>query len=200
LAPVFVDPNKTHEFPGFESFYQWLSANHVVADEVWIKIHKKASGLPTITAVEAIDVALCWGWIDGIKKSFDDASFLQRYTHRRPKSIWSKVNVANVARLIADGRMTEFGLREVEAAKADGRWDNAYGSGKNFKFPDDLQSAIDANEAAKKMTLQLTEQNRFAFAFRVHNIKNPATRAKKIETFVAMLARGETIYPQKAKP
>ncbi len=166
---------------------------------MWIKIHKLSSGLPSITPVQAIDVVLCWGWIDGIKKSFDARSYLQRYTPRTKKSIWSQINVANVARLIDEGRMTPHGLREVEAAKADGRWDRAYGSGKGMKIPDDLQAAIDANPEAKAMLGRLTEQNRFALAFRTHNMKTPAGRQKKIEAFVAMLERGETIYPQKPR-
>jgi uncharacterized protein YdeI (YjbR/CyaY-like superfamily) len=140
---------------------------------------------------------LCWGWIDAIRKSFDEKSFLQRYTPRTRKSIWSKINIDNVARLIADGRMTEHGVREIDAAKADGRWDRAYGSGKDMKIPDDLQAAIDAEPDAKAMLARLTEQNRFALAFRVHNMKTEAGRKKKIESFVAMLKRGETIYPQR---
>ena len=199
MAPVFVDPDKVREFKDAASFYKWLGQHHDKADEIWIKTHKVGSGLASITSKEAIDVVLCWGWIDAIRKGFDDKSFLQRYTPRGKKSIWSKINVDNVARLIAEGRMTEHGLKHVEAAKADGRWDRAYGAGKNMKIPDDLQAAIDAEPAAKEMLGKLTEQNRFAMAFRVHNLKTPAGREKKIRTFVDMLKAGETIYPQKAK-
>ena len=142
---------------------------------------------------------LCWGWIDGVRKSFDEQSFLQRYTRRTKKSIWSKINVDNVARLIREERMTEHGLREVEAAKADGRWKRAYASGKDMKIPPDLQAAIDAEPKATAMLKALSAQNRFALAFRVHNMKTPAGRTKKIETFVAMLKRGKTIYPQGKK-
>ncbi len=173
------------------------SRHHDKQDEVWIKIHKVGSGLPSITAKQAIDVVLCWGWIDAVRKGFDDKSFLQRYTPRGRKSIWSQINVDNVARLVDEKRMTEHGLREVEAARADGRWDRAYGSGKGMKIPDDLQAAIDANPKARAMLGKLTEQNRFALAFRTHNMKTEAGRRKKIETFVAMLERGETIHPQK---
>jgi uncharacterized protein YdeI (YjbR/CyaY-like superfamily) len=197
MAAVQVDPAHVHEFVDAEAFHEWLSHHHDKQTEVWIKIHKVGSGLASINAKQAIDVVLCWGWIDGVKKSFDDKSFLQRYTPRGKKSIWSQINVDNVARLIAEGRMTPHGLREVGAAKGDGRWDKAYGSGKGLKIPDDLQAAIDANPGAKAMLAKLTEQNRFALAFRVHNMKTPAGRAKKIETFVAMLERGETIHPQK---
>lgn len=199
MAAIEVNPAHVREFVDADAFYDWLSRHHDQQDEVWIKIHKLASGLPSITPVQAIDVVLCWGWIDGVKKSFDAQSYLQRYTPRTKKSIWSQINVANVARLIEEGRMTSHGLREVEAAKADGRWDRAYGSGKGMKIPDDLQAAINASPEAKAMLGRLTEQNRFALAFRTHNMKTPAGRQKKIETFVAMLERGETIYPQKAR-
>ena len=198
MAPVKVDPEKVHEFEDAASFYRWLGGNHDDQDEVWIKIHKVKSGLKSITPAEAIDVALCWGWIDGIRKGFDDRSFLQRYTPRGRKSIWSQINVDNVARLIEEGRMTEFGLREVEAAKADGRWERAYNS-KDMKIPDDLQAAIDAEPEARKMLCKLSAQNRFALAFRVHNMKTEAGRKKKIAAFVEMLTRGETIHPQGEK-
>jgi uncharacterized protein YdeI (YjbR/CyaY-like superfamily) len=199
MPPVKVDPHKIREFGDGESFYQWLSLNHQSEDEVWIKIHKLGSGLPSITPVQAIDAALCWGWIDAIRKGFDGQSFLQRYTPRGRKSIWSQVNVGNVARLTAEGRMTEHGLSHVAAAKADGRWDRAYGSGKDLKIPDDLQTAIDASPKAKEMLARLSAQNRFALAFRTHNLKTEAGRKKKIAAFVSMLERGETIYPQRKK-
>ena len=199
MAPVFVDPAKIREFVDADAFYRWLADNHDKADELWIKIHKVGSGLPSITAKEAIDVVLCWGWIDGIRKGFDDKSFLQRYTPRGRKSIWSRINVDNVARLIEEGRMTEHGLAHVAAAKADGRWERAYASGKDMTLPNDLLAAIEAEPKAREMLERLSAQNRFALAFRLHNIKTEAGRRKKIETFVAMLARGETIYPQRSK-
>nr|WP_321472171.1 YdeI/OmpD-associated family protein [uncultured Paludibaculum sp.] len=181
------------------SFYKWLGKHHDKEEEVWIKIHKVDSGLKSITPKEAIDVVLCWGWIDAIRKGFDEKSYLQRYTRRGRKSTWSQINVDNVTRLIQEGRMTEHGLREVAAAKADGRWDRAYKSGKEMKIPDDLQAAIDAQPLARTMLGKLSEQNRFALAFRVHNMKTEAGRKKKIESFVEMLKRGETIYPQRKK-
>ena len=196
-GPVQVDPAKVHEFADEQRFHEWLARHHDHEDEVWIKLHKVGSGLPSITPKQAIDVVLCWGWIDAIRKGLDDTSYLQRYTRRRAKSTWSQINVDNVARLIKAGRMTEHGLKEVDAAKADGRWDRAYASGKALKIPDDLQAAIDAEPKAKKMLATLTEQNRFALAFRMHNIKTPAGRLKKIAAFVEMMKRGETIYPQK---
>ena len=196
MAPVTVDPAKVREFKTAEAFYSWLSKHHDKEDEVWIRIHKLSSGLPSITPKEAIDVVLCWGWIDAIRKGLDEQSYLQRYTKRGRKSTWSQINVDNVARLIAEGRMTEHGLREVEAAKADGRWDRAYGGSKNMKIPDDLQAAIDAEPEASAMLAKLSAQNRFALAFRVHNMKTEAGRARRIAAFVDMLKRGETIYPQ----
>jgi uncharacterized protein YdeI (YjbR/CyaY-like superfamily) len=199
MAPVKIDPAKVREFKDAESFYKWLSKNHDKADEIWIKIHKVDSGLKSITAKEAIDAVLCWGWIDGLRKGLDDRSFLQRYSPRGRKSVWSKINVDNVARLTNEGRMTAHGLKHVEAAKADGRWDRAYKAGKEMKIPDDLQAAIDAEPEAKAMLVKLSGQNRFALAFRTHNMKTEAGRRKKIETFVAMLKRGETIYPQRKK-
>lgn len=196
MAPVTVDLAKVREFTDADSFYQWLGQHHDTEDEVWLKIHKVGSGLPSINAVQAIDVVLCWGWIDAIRKGFDDQSFLQRYTRRGKKSIWSQVNVGNVARLIAEGRMTAHGLAHVEAAQADGRWARAYANGKNLKIPDDLQAAIDAEPKARAMLATLSEQNRFALAFRMHALKTAAGRQKKIAAFVAMLKCGETIYPQ----
>jgi len=199
MAPIKVDPDRVREFRDPESFYAWLRKNHASETEVWIKIHKVGSGLASITPKQAIDVVLCWGWIDAVRKSLDDKSYLQRYTPRGRKSIWSKINVDNVARLVKDGRMTEHGLKHVEAAKADGRWDRAYRAGKDMKIPADLQAAIDAEPKAKAMLAKLTEQNRFALAFRTHNMKTEAGRKKKIEAFVAMLKRGETIHPQRKK-
>lgn len=199
MPPITVDPERVHEFPDAESFYRWLADHHDTAPEVWIKIHKVNSGLPSITPKEAIDAALCWGWIDAVRKGFDDRSFLQRYTPRGKKSIWSRINVENVARLIREGRMTGHGLAKVEAAKADGRWDRAYGSGQEMKIPDDLQAAIDAEPKAREMLAKLSAHNRFALAFRTHQMKTASGRERKIRALVEMLARGETIYPQGPK-
>jgi uncharacterized protein YdeI (YjbR/CyaY-like superfamily) len=199
MVAVTVDMSKVHAFVDAANFERWLAQHHACEPEVWIKLHKVGSGLPSITAKEAIDVALCWGWIDAIRKSFDDRSFLQRYTPRGRRSVWSQVNVDNVARLVAAGRMTAHGLAHVEAAKADGRWARAYAAGSAFAMPEDLQAAIDAEPRASAMLATLSAQNRFAVAFRVHNMKTDAGRRRKIESFVAMLARGETIYPQGRK-
>jgi uncharacterized protein YdeI (YjbR/CyaY-like superfamily) len=198
MPPTKINPDKVRPFKDADSFYKWLGKHHDKEAEIWIKIHKVDSGLKSITPKEAIDVVLCWGWIDGLRKGFDDKSFLQRYTPRTRKSIWSQINVDNVARLIKEGLMTDHGLKQVDTAKADGRWARAYNS-KDMKVPDDLQAAIDAEPKAKAMLAKLSAQNRFALAFRTQNMKTEAGRKKKIEAFVAMLKRGETIYPQGKK-
>jgi uncharacterized protein YdeI (YjbR/CyaY-like superfamily) len=177
-----------------------MRANHDKAPELWLKMHKKGSGLRSVTAPEALDVMLCWGWIDGLKKAFDEKSFLQRYTPRRAKSIWSQVNRVHVARLIKQGRMTPHGLAQIDAAKKDGRWDAAYApirAASADKVPPDLLKAIRANPRALKTFTGLSRMNLFALTFRTNNMKTAAGRAKKIESLVAMLARGETIIPQK---
>jgi uncharacterized protein YdeI (YjbR/CyaY-like superfamily) len=179
-----------------------MRANHDRESEIWLKIHKKSSGLPTVTATEALDVALCWGWIDGIRKGLDDQSFLQRYTPRRAKSIWSQVNQDNVARLTTAGRMTPHGQRQIDAAKADGRWDAAYApirKASEATIPDDLRAAIDANPKARKTFATLGRMNLFSLTFRTNNMKTAAGRERKIASLVAMLARGETIVPEKPK-
>jgi uncharacterized protein YdeI (YjbR/CyaY-like superfamily) len=196
MASVYVDPAKVHEFKDAQAFYKWLGKHHDSETEVWVKLHKVGSGLKSISAKEAIDVALCWGWIDAVRKAHDDKSYLQRYTPRGKKSIWSQVNVANVARLIEEGRMTEHGLRQVELAKADGRWVRAYASGRAMVIPEDLLAALKGQPKALKMLATLNAQNRFAIAFRLHNMKTEAGRKKKIAAFVEMLKKGETIYPQ----
>jgi uncharacterized protein YdeI (YjbR/CyaY-like superfamily) len=195
MAPVTVDPNHVHAFADAGSFHDWLAGCHDRESEVWIRIYKVRSGTPSITPKEAIDVALCWGWIDAIRKGLDEVSFLQRYTPRGRKSVWSQINVDNVERLIAEGRMTEHGLKQVEAAKADGRWAQAYRV-KGSTVPDDLMAAIDAVPEARATFETLTAQNRFALIFRTEAMKTEAGRKKKIAGFVDMLRRGETVHPQ----
>ena len=195
MAPVIVDPSRVHEFAGKDGFYTWLANHHVSEPEIWIRIFKKASGKPTISPVEAIDAALCWGWIDAIRKSWDEESFVQRYVPRGRKSVWSQINRDNVERLVGEGRMTEHGLKHVEAAKADGRWAAAYKM--NMEAPAELLAAIEASPAAKAAYGTLSSQNRFALTFRLASLKTQGAREKKIRSFVDMLERGETIYPQK---
>lgn len=198
MPPVIVNPDNIREFASKSAFYDWLAQHHASHDEVWIRIFRKASGIPTISAAEAIDVVLCWGWIDAIRKSWDDVSFVQRYTHRGSKSVWSDVNKANVARLVEEGQMTEHGLRHVELARIDGRWDASYRT--TMDPPEDLLAAIEASPSARQFYATLTAQNRFALIYRTIALKTPAARARKIAGFVEMLEKGETIYPQKAKP
>jgi len=202
MAPVVPDPRRIETFASEVAFGTWLAAHHDSEPEVWIKIHKKSSGLASVTAAQALDVALCWGWIDAIRKGLDERSFLQRYTPRRRKSRWSQINREHVARLVAAGRMTPHGQREVDAAKADGRWDEAYApirASTPAAVPADLRRAIEANPRAKRTFRSLNRQNLFALAFRTSAMRTPAGRARKIATLVAMLARGETIVPQSAK-
>lgn len=194
MAAVRVDPSKVHEFPDERSFDAWLRKHWNVEREVWIKIHKVRSGLRSITPAQAIDVVLCWGWIDGIRKGLDETSFLQRYTPRGKKSVWSQINVANVERLTKAGRMQPSGLAQVEAAKADGRWAKAYSVAKT-EAPEDLLAAIRAVPKARAMYATLSAQNRFSLTFRTLSMKTAAGRQKKIAAFVEMLARGETIHP-----
>jgi len=202
MAPVVPNPKKIKAFRSEAAFEAWLRANHARETEIWLRIYKKNSGKPTVTIAQALDVALCWGWIDGIRKAFDEDSYLQRYTPRRARSIWSQINREHVARLTAAGRMKPPGQRQVEAAKADGRWTAAYApirSATAATLPDDLRAAIDANPRARKTFLTLGRQNLFALAFRTNNMKTPAGRARKIASLVAMLARGETIVPERGR-
>jgi uncharacterized protein YdeI (YjbR/CyaY-like superfamily) len=200
---VLVDPRRVHAFDSQAKFEKWLAAHHETDPEVWIKMHKKSSGLPSVTPAQALDVALCWGWIDGLRKSFDERSFLQRYSPRGRKSTWSQINREHVARLVAAGRMTPHGQRQVDAAKADGRWDAAYAPLRTISaasLPDDLRAAIEANPRAKRMLGTLNKPNLFTLAFRTNAAKTPEGRAKKVAAFVAMLARGETLVPNVRNP
>jgi uncharacterized protein YdeI (YjbR/CyaY-like superfamily) len=200
MAVVQVDPSKVHAFEDERSFEKWLGRNWNKEQEVWIKIHKMRSGLASITATQAIDVVLCWGWIDGLRKSYDGESFLQRYTPRSKKSVWSQINVANVERLIKDRRMQPPGLAQVEAAKADGRWATAYRMTKT-QAPPDLLAAIRAEPKALAMYEALSAHNRFALTFRTLAMKTAEGRKKKIAAFVEMLMKGKTIHPNgKAVP
>jgi uncharacterized protein YdeI (YjbR/CyaY-like superfamily) len=203
MAPVVPDPRRIKTFASEAAFEAWLAVHHDTEPEVWIKMHKKSSRMASVTPAQALDVALCWGWIDAIRKSLDERSFLQRYTPRGPKSTWSQINRGHVARLVAAGRMTPHGQRQVDAAKADGRWDAAYApirDASESTVPADLRAAIAANPRAKRTFDSLNKANLFALAFRTNALKTPAGRAKKIEALVAMLARGETILPNTGKP
>lgn len=200
MVPVIVDPRKVRNFRTAAAFERWLATHHATETELWLQIHKKASGLPTVTYAEALDVALCWGWIDGLKKTFDDTSFVQRFTPRRAQSVWSQVNREHVARLVAAGRMTEHGQRHVDAAKRDGRWDAAYApirSASVASIPDDLMAAIHADPKALATFRRLGNMNLFALAYRTNAMKTAAGRTRKIAALVAMLAEGDMIVPER---
>lgn len=175
------------------AFESWLCAN-AASKGLWLKIAKKDSGIATVTYAGALDVALCHGWIDGQKRGFDDAYFLQRFTPRRPKGLWSKINIGHAERLIAAGRMRDGGLREIEAAKADGRWEAAYDGARNMETPPELAAALAKNRKARAFFETLDRTNRYAVCWRVQTAKKPDTKAKRVETLVAMLARGEKLH------
>jgi len=179
-----------------EEWEAWLRAHHqTVTAGVWIKFARKGSGIPTVTYRDALQVALRFGWIDGQARSHDESWYLQRFTPRRARSIWSKRNRDFATALIEAGEMEPAGLREVERAKADGRWDAAYDAPSTATVPDDLKAALDANPAAAEFFAGLDGRNRYAILHRVQTAKRPETRARRIEKFVAMLAAGEKIYP-----
>jgi len=199
MTQVVPNPKKIRSFRTQADFEKWLASHHDRESELWLKVHKKDSGLPSVTHAEALEVALCWGWIDGLRKSYAARSFLQRFSPRTPKSLWSQINQEHVARLTAAGRMTPHGQRQVDLAKADGRWAAAYApirSATQDTLPRDLRTAIEANARARRTFRTLGRQNFFALAFRTNNMKTPAGRARKIAELVAMLARGETIVPE----
>lgn len=202
MAPVIPDPAHIRGFRTAAAFEQWLSKHHASETELWLRIYKKATGKATVTYAQALDAALCWGWIDGIIKTYDDESYLQRFTPRKAKSIWSQVNRDHVARLVAAGRMTEHGQRHIDAARQDGRWDAAYGPisrATQETLPDDLRAAIEASPKARAMLPTLGRMNLFSLAFRTNAMKTPAGRARKIAALVAMLEKGETIVPEREK-
>jgi uncharacterized protein YdeI (YjbR/CyaY-like superfamily) len=180
------------------AWHLWLTGHHHETAGVRLVLAKKGVTEPTsLTYDEALDEALCHGWIDGQVGRRDAATYLQRFTPRRPRSIWSTRNIGHVARLTAEGRMTAAGLAAVERAKADGRWDAAYGGAADMEVPADLAAALAAEPRAQAMFEILTSQNRFAILFRLHGAKRPETRARRLAQFVDQLARGETIHPQK---
>ncbi|HEU4535392.1 MAG TPA: YdeI/OmpD-associated family protein [Polyangiaceae bacterium] len=196
MPPLTPTPATIRPFASAAAFEAWLAEHHATAAELWLQIYKKGSGTPTVTYAEALDVALCYGWIDGQKQTFDEASFLQRFTPRRARSKWSQVNTRHVERLAAAGRLRPPGLREIEAAKADGRWAEAYAPASQMTVPDDLLAAIEADPAALATFRALGKQNLYALGYRTRTAKKAETRERRIREFVAMLARGETLYPE----
>jgi uncharacterized protein YdeI (YjbR/CyaY-like superfamily) len=187
-------------FKNAKAFEAWLKKHHATSDGLWLQIAKKGADEPSVTYPEAVEIALCWGWIDGQKKGLDDQHFLQRFTPRRARSIWSKINVDKVAVLIEAGRMQPSGHAQIEAAKADGRWAQAYDGAKTSTMPEDLQAALDASPKAKAFFATVNASNRYAVLWRVQTAVKPETRAKRIAQLVEMLARGEVIHIFKPKP
>jgi len=175
----------------------WLAEQHALSPGVWLKIAKKGSGAPGVSYPEALEVALCYGWIDGQKGTLDDEYWLQRFTRRRPGGRWSKINTDKAADLIEAGRMQPAGMREVERAREDGRWDAAYAGQRTAGVPEDLERELAGNDAARAFFATLSSVNRYAILHRIGDAKRPETRAKRIAKYVAMLADHETIYPQR---
>jgi uncharacterized protein YdeI (YjbR/CyaY-like superfamily) len=173
----------------------WFTEQHEISDGLWLKIAKKETGIASVSYSEALDVALCFGWIYGKKNKHDQIYWLQLFTPRRPTSRWSQINCGRVVALIEQNRMRPAGLRQVEAANADGRWEAAYGGSATIAVPDDLQRALDQNEPAHEFFATLSRTNRYAILYRLHDAKRPETRARRLEQFMAMLNEGKKIYP-----
>jgi uncharacterized protein YdeI (YjbR/CyaY-like superfamily) len=189
------DDLPTHSFQSQQDWDAWLEGHHADARGVWLKIAKKATGVASVSHAQALEVALCYGWIDGQRTRLDDAHFLQKFTPRRARSGWSRVNREKALALITEGRMRPAGLREVERAQADGRWDAAYDPQSAITVPEDLQHELDANPTAQTFFKTLDSRNRYAILYRIQTAKKAETRAARIQKFVAMLARGQKLYP-----
>ena len=182
-------------FATHEDWECWLESNGATAPGVWLRLAKKSAVEPTLSYAQALESALCYGWIDGQKQAEDEDYWLQRFTPRKARSIWSKINTAKAEALIASGRMRPAGLVEIDLAKKDGRWDAAYSSASTSTIPDELQQALDANPKAHEFFLTLNSANRYAILFRIQTVKKAETRAKKIAQFIEMLGKGEKLHP-----
>ena len=180
-------------FASRASWQKWLAANHERSAGMWVELAKKDSGLTSVPRADALEVALCYGWIDSQSMTVDEKRYLQRFTPRRPKSKWSKINCAAVERLHADGRLAPAGIREMEAAKRDGRWEAAYDSPRTITVPPDLEDRLAKNARARRAFEQLDSQNRYAILYRLHHAKRSDTRERRLDQFVAMLEAGRTI-------
>jgi uncharacterized protein YdeI (YjbR/CyaY-like superfamily) len=188
-----VDDDKVIAFKSQQAFEAWLARNHGTVGGIWLRIYKKGSGEKTVTYAEALDVALCHGWIDGLKRTYDEVSFIQRFTPRRSRSAWSKVNVGHVERLAREGRMQPPGLAAVEAAKRDGRWARAYDSPRNARVPVDFVRELKKDKAAYAFFQTLNRVNHFAIAYRLGSAKKPETRERRKQLFLTMMAKGQKI-------
>jgi uncharacterized protein YdeI (YjbR/CyaY-like superfamily) len=198
--PMTATRNSSNDIPILrfaqpKDWAAWLDENHSTSAGVWLRLAKKAAGISSVSYAEAVEVALCYGWIDSQKKSYDETSWVQKFTPRGAKSIWSKINREKVQALIASGQMKPAGLAAVEQAQQDGRWAAAYDSYSSATVPDDFQAALDSNEQAKAFFATLNSRNRYAILFRIQTAKKAETRAKRIQQFVQMLEKHETVYP-----
>jgi uncharacterized protein YdeI (YjbR/CyaY-like superfamily) len=182
-------------FASRDAWAAWLEERHVSSDGLWLKFAKKASGLKTVTYAQAVEVALCYGWIDGQMRKFDEDYYLQRFTPRRARSRWSKINRQKATELIEKGEMKPAGLREVEQARADGRWDAAYDAQSTARVPEDLRRELEKSETAREFFETLNSANRYAILYQIQDAKRPETRARRIEKYVAMLSEGKKLYP-----
>jgi uncharacterized protein YdeI (YjbR/CyaY-like superfamily) len=182
-------------FESRDAWEAWLDEHHAISDGLWMRLAKKGSDAPTISLPTAVEVALCYGWIDGKARRIDADYWMLKFTPRRPKSKWSRINRERATRLIESGAMQPAGLREVERAKADGRWDAAYDAPSSMTVPDDLQRALDGNDEAREFFATLDSRNRYAILYRIHDAKKPETRSRRIAKYVAMLSKREKIYP-----
>jgi uncharacterized protein YdeI (YjbR/CyaY-like superfamily) len=182
------------EFASANAWARWLARNHATSPGLWLKIAKKGTGTTTVDITDAIEIALCYGWIDGLRHKHDDVYFRQRFTPRKPRSRWSQINRDRAEALIAAGRMQPAGQAEVDAAKADGRWDAAYAGSRTMEVPDDLTRALRRNTKARRAFEALDSRNRFAILYRIHDAKRAETRARRIEQFVTMLEEGRTLH------
>ena len=189
------EEKQIREFASAGHFEQWLAENYTQQEGIWLKLAKKNTGVTTVTYPEAVDIALCYGWIDGQTKSVDSTYYIQKFTPRRPKSIWSKINTEKVERLIAEGRMKEPGLKEIEKAKADGRWEKAYSSYKNMTPPEDFLEALQANEVAAEFYKTLNRTNIYAINYQLETAKRAETRQKRMKEIIEMLSQGKKYGP-----
>lgn len=197
IMPKPTPPKPEQPIMAFESadaFEQWLGANHGEHPGIWLRIYKKGTNLPTVTYAEAVDIALCFGWIDGQKDKYDAESWLQKFTKRGHKSVWSKVNTGHVERLTNEGRMRPAGQAAIDAAKADGRWDKAYHSASTMEMPEDFLKALAKNKKAQAFFDTLNKTNTYAIYYRINSVKRAETRERKIREFVEMLERGEKLH------
>jgi uncharacterized protein YdeI (YjbR/CyaY-like superfamily) len=193
-----VKNSDTLQVMSFETQHDWetwLKEHHTGTKGIWLKLAKKAAGTPSVSYAEALDSALCYGWIDGQKASFDDQYWLQKFTPRGARSMWSKVNCDKATALIADGRMQPAGLRQVELARSDGRWEAAYESQSKITIPDDFQRELDQNQRAKEFFSTLDSANRYAVLFRIQTAKKPQTRSARIQKFIEMLSQHQKLHP-----